>query len=146
MATGPEHYERAESLLAIVDNGDAADTMCTVDQLLSTAAVHATLALAAAVALGSGRADDHGMSPADDELWRRACSAGWSLPAPDPDPLAHVKVGDPNPFPDYTGSRCWQNPANPEATWACSRPVDHPGQHIAVAEDVVAVWPAEVPQ
>lgn len=49
MATGPEHYRRAEELLA-------RDGPLT-GEVLATAQVHATLALAAATALVGGEAD-----------------------------------------------------------------------------------------
>lgn len=74
MATGPEHYREAERLLAIVDADQAADTMLTENALIRMAQVHATLALAAASALGSMRVDDHGMFGVDIDSWIHVAS------------------------------------------------------------------------
>jgi hypothetical protein len=58
--TGPDHYREAQKLLTIgltIKNWDA-------KRVLAEAQVHATLALAAATALGGSRADErHGGSP-----------------------------------------------------------------------------------
>jgi small nuclear ribonucleoprotein (snRNP)-like protein len=58
--TGPEHYSEAERLLQIVDDGNAADTLMSEEQLVAMAQVHATLAVADA----TGGAD----SPSPSEL------------------------------------------------------------------------------
>jgi hypothetical protein len=73
---GPEHYLRAESLIAasydtVAENDDTNPAAMVI---LAEAQVHATLALAAATALGSLRADDHGMSPKDGNAWIVAAS------------------------------------------------------------------------
>ncbi len=56
--TGPEHYAEAERLLAVANrnNTDAADGQERT-QTLSAAQVHATLALAAATAVGTAGPD-----------------------------------------------------------------------------------------
>ncbi|MEU6342157.1 hypothetical protein ABZ883_14590 [Streptomyces sp. NPDC046977] len=67
--TGPEHYQQAENLMteyeAIVENGgDPGD-------MLQAAQIHATLALAAATAMGApvdGEADS-GLPPRDAKAW-----------------------------------------------------------------------------
>lgn len=77
MATGPEHYRRAQQLLADIENvmrGDEREP-----GLLAEAQVHATLALAAATALGSLRVDDHGMFAEDANAWISAASASTEV-------------------------------------------------------------------
>lgn len=67
---GPEHYVEAERLLAVVDNGQAADTDLATSELLAMAQVNATLALAAATAL-----QDHpeiGIYTHDRDAWHDA--------------------------------------------------------------------------
>jgi hypothetical protein len=44
--TGPEHYQKAESLIGIAERSE--DAPVAVGQILAEAQVHATLALAAA--------------------------------------------------------------------------------------------------
>lgn len=76
--TGPEHYRRAEEMaagLSVDWDYDDPEDRATVALILAEAQVHATLALAAAVAMGTGRADDHGMMAEDDSAWREVCSA-----------------------------------------------------------------------
>ena len=73
--TGPEHYREAEQLLAACGfdsaiNADYADQM-SAPTWLAAAQAHATLALAAATALGTS--DD--MWPADGRQWEAAASA-----------------------------------------------------------------------
>src|SRR5262249_47948300 len=72
---GPQHYAEAERILAIFEAGEAGDTMATREEVLTAAQVHATLALAAAVALGTLRAGDHGMPAVDSNAWIEAASA-----------------------------------------------------------------------
>ncbi len=76
--TGPDHYREAEASLAqaqATEGGSAGERW-----LLSDAAVHATLALAAATALRNG--DGH-LPPADYKAWYDAAGAGQSYgPAP----------------------------------------------------------------
>ena len=69
--TGPEHYEHAEMLLDMASDEDFGTE---AEQSRFTAAqVHATLALAAATALGG---DGDGL-PADDwDAWYKAASEG----------------------------------------------------------------------
>jgi hypothetical protein len=63
--TGPEHYRAAEAHLVNASN-ERHDELTH----LAYAQVHATLALAAATALGLGRADDHGMLSEDANAWQ----------------------------------------------------------------------------
>jgi len=80
VATGPEHYRKAEQLATTPDDWDVTDPaqQAIVALCLAEAQVHATLAVAAAVAMRSGRADDHGMVAADDNEWRQACSRDYA--------------------------------------------------------------------
>ena len=75
----------------------------------------------------------------DVTAWMQACSASphWG----EPDPLADVEVGDPDPYPDDLDNRCG---ATGPGLWVCGRPAEHPGQHIAGSgpkPHVKAVWP-----
>ncbi len=88
--TGPEHYAEAERCLAKhadlaavmrdhVDSGQYdVDVLAAagdvVGQALVAAQVHATLALAAATALGLSDGGGAGMRGADAEAWERVCS------------------------------------------------------------------------
>lgn len=67
--TGPEHYRAAEQLLADVSTGGFVSDGTECANTIAAAQVHATLALAAATALGVG-----GDNPPDDdaEAWWRA--------------------------------------------------------------------------
>lgn len=65
---GPQHYEAAEGWLREVRYDQVTPQSA---QAVAAAHVHATLAVAAATALGSLRVDDHGMSPADCNEWSR---------------------------------------------------------------------------
>lgn len=79
--TGPEHYREAERLLnglktkhglISVDDGN--------EQVIAVAQAHATLALAAATAMGApvdGEADS-GLPPADATAWNNAAGANPS--------------------------------------------------------------------
>lgn len=70
--TGPEHYLRAEQLVRAVRDGYQEGT--DVAAILSAAQVHATLALAAATAMGApldGEADS-GIPQRDAEAWYQA--------------------------------------------------------------------------
>jgi len=71
---GPEHYREAERILGS-DDGDILE-----------AQVHATLALAAATALGLSERD--GMRMGDSEAWEQVCSVvadrGPVVPAEEP--------------------------------------------------------------
>ena len=70
--TGPEHYIEAERLLE--EANDVADYgVNAVVAHIGLAQAHATLAHAAATALGSDLAS--GMPEQDREAWRRAASA-----------------------------------------------------------------------
>jgi hypothetical protein len=72
--TGPEHYREAERLLGEtfqnVPNGDPAEPV-----ILAEAQVHATLALAAATALGR-YIPETGFTEADRRAWYIAASEG----------------------------------------------------------------------
>jgi hypothetical protein len=73
MATGPEHYRKAEMLLAdaFASNGTTFEGHNPeADRLIAAAQVHATLAQAAAAAMASYSAD--GMEYADWRTWRAA--------------------------------------------------------------------------
>ena len=60
----------------------------------------------------------------------------------EPDPLAHVKVGDPDPTTVVEVADCCEKP--PWVGWACIRPLGHPGRHIGAAYGrVTDVWPAQ---
>ncbi|MFE1849925.1 hypothetical protein [Streptomyces sp. NPDC059489] len=70
--TGPEHYTRAEQLLREVRDGHQEGS--DVAAILTAAQVHATLALAAATAMGApvdGEADS-GLPPQDAKAWNKA--------------------------------------------------------------------------
>ena len=69
--TGPDHFQEAERLLAVCagpQRGSELDAACT-----AAAQVHATLALAAATALGDYL--DSNMTEGDRIAWYRAASA-----------------------------------------------------------------------
>jgi hypothetical protein len=68
--TGPEHYREAERLLSEAGVGGAEGTYFVRPESLAAAQVHATLAAAAATALGSTRTG--AMPAADYEAWRAA--------------------------------------------------------------------------
>jgi hypothetical protein len=82
MMTGPEHYEEAERLLATVKGTGYGDEMAR--DRLAAAQVHATLALAAATALGApvDREADSGLPPEDARAWYFAAG---TKPVPDED-------------------------------------------------------------
>ena len=65
--TGAEHYAEAERMITLMDDG-AADW----EPLAASAQVHATLALAAATALGGGE----GPPAPDWDVWYRTASEG----------------------------------------------------------------------
>jgi hypothetical protein len=67
MATGPEHYRKAERLLAEITMGDDIVQASDTAHYIAAAQAHATLALAAATAM-SGR---HIMHDFDYEAWDR---------------------------------------------------------------------------
>jgi hypothetical protein len=73
MASGPEHYSIAEQLLAEADGvlRPNDEGHCEADRLIAAAQVHATLALAAATALGHL---DEGMPLTDRDDWYNAAS------------------------------------------------------------------------
>lgn len=72
--TGPEHYKRAEELLAAVETDDVGTPYVRNEQWTITAAqVHATLALAAATALNDP--DSAGFYKVDRLEWEAAASA-----------------------------------------------------------------------
>jgi hypothetical protein len=67
MATGPDHYRKAEELL--VDAAEATvELPYAADRMVARAQVHATLALAAATALPQERADVYPLA----HEWQRA--------------------------------------------------------------------------
>lgn len=77
---GPQHYQAAEELIERANGwSDDDHQLATLD--FAEAQVHATLALAAAVALGTQRLDDHGMGPADSNAWIAVASADEGLAA-----------------------------------------------------------------
>jgi hypothetical protein len=65
--TGPEHYRAAEMLLAAADQ--IAEQGGDMGEMLAAAQVHATLALAAATAMGSAK---DGMPRVDFVAWDKA--------------------------------------------------------------------------
>jgi hypothetical protein len=66
--TGPEHYREAEQLLGARRSGESAEDAAS---RLAEAQIHATLAVAAAMALAhSGTKDDDGG-------WRDAAGGAW---------------------------------------------------------------------
>jgi hypothetical protein len=77
--TGPEHYAEAERLLALADRHTRGVTYEQEWTLTLTAAqVHATLALAAATAVGTAGPDGH--------AWADVAAARLSARKPDPSP------------------------------------------------------------
>jgi len=89
--TGPEHYAHAEQLLDWASESEHGSGPERYN--LDAAQVHATLALAAATALGSrerdGDHDGHGMDPLDRHQWERAAGILHGPPEPaeyDPGP------------------------------------------------------------
>jgi hypothetical protein len=77
MATGPEHYRRAEELLL---HAYEAEPRCPEESsALAAAQVHATLALAAATALNDF---EGGMSSAELSEWHEACAKGTATAGP----------------------------------------------------------------
>ena len=97
--TGPEHYRQAELHCEDADSFELKGEPVTSAWHQQQAQVHATLALAAATALGSpGRAGGHGtdgMDPADRLAWEDTASA--AAPARDDDDPA---AGDYDPGPE----------------------------------------------
>lgn len=69
--TGPEHYIEAERLLAEASTDGADGTYFVRPESLAAAQVHATLALAAATAMGAPVDSDNegGMPPRDANAW-----------------------------------------------------------------------------
>ena len=67
---GPGHYQHAETLLDMASEDETGSDMERFH--LATAQVHATLALAAATALGTGY---DGRPTPDYAAWKNACSA-----------------------------------------------------------------------
>lgn len=140
---GPSHYRAAEGLLSDASFRSPSGEPVTRDgwtldpavhaAMLDRALVHATLALAAATALGVVSAESWSAAPEQDvTAWMQSVSASphWG----ETDPLADVQVGDPDPCPDDVDSRC--RATGPDL-WVCTRPTGHPGQHIAEAK---VVW------
>ncbi len=85
--TGPEHYAEAERLLALADRHSTGATYSQEWALTLTAAhVHATLALAAATAVGTAGPDSHAW--ADIAATKPSASkpepSGTSPPGPGP--------------------------------------------------------------
>jgi hypothetical protein len=139
---GPSHYRAAEDAVA-QRQGDVIEWIKTptaeVELAVRLAQAHATLANTAAAALGAMAADGHAIGPQDITAWMQAVSADphWG----EPDPLADVEVGDPDPYPDDLDNCCG---ATGPGLWVCGRPAEHPGQHIAGSgpkPHVKAVWP-----
>jgi hypothetical protein len=75
--TGAEHYLEAERLLELAEHG--ADRKIDPHRAIRAAAVHATLAVAAATALQAPGGENGGMVVADAEEWEQACSAAPPL-------------------------------------------------------------------
>ena len=76
--TGPEHYAEAERLMARL--AEMSNTPGPVDReatlvISSVAQVHATLALAAATALGAGTESRRGMDSLDWQAWDEVAGA-----------------------------------------------------------------------
>jgi hypothetical protein len=73
--TGPEHFKQAEQLLADARSGTPEEPYYIGDigPTLAAAQVHATLALAAATAMGC--ASEDGPPAPDWDAWREICSA-----------------------------------------------------------------------
>jgi len=69
--TGPEHYREAERIIAEVNAGELDASVLDRSQLLIVAQVHATLALAAATAIGRQRG-------LDEQAWLTAASTRLS--------------------------------------------------------------------
>jgi hypothetical protein len=69
--TGPEHYRMAETIVASAEDRNMPSD--AVEAIAACARVHATLALAAATALGE--AAYKGMGSADWEAWREVAGA-----------------------------------------------------------------------
>ena len=77
--TGPEHYAEAERLLTLADRHSSGATYGQEWTLTLTAAqVHATLALAAATAVGT--------RDIDNRAWVGAAGTKLSRPGPEPGP------------------------------------------------------------
>jgi hypothetical protein len=100
MMTGPEHYAEAERLLALADRHNQGATYRPEwAPTLSAAHVHATLALAAATAVGAAGPDSH--------VWAEvaATKPGSGKPeapsaaAPDPGPARRPTPLFPSPEP-----------------------------------------------
>lgn len=81
MATGPEHYTRAEQLLREVRDGRAEGT--DVASILTAAHVHAALAQAAAAALNDNATDAGGLPQEDFTAWAKAASDWKPTPKKD---------------------------------------------------------------
>ncbi len=85
--TGPEHYAEAERLLALADRHTRGVTYAQEWTLtLAAAQVHATLALAAATAVGTAGPDRHAWADAAATRLSagRPETPGPSAPEPDP--------------------------------------------------------------
>lgn len=66
--TGPEHYQEAERIIALVWGGTASDTLLSEPKLIALAQVHATLAQAAATAMTVAQMPDP-----DFVAWDKVC-------------------------------------------------------------------------
>jgi hypothetical protein len=98
--TGPEHYAEAERLLAVADSDNAgAGYGQEWTPTLSAAQVHATLALAAATAVGTAGPDRH--------AWADVAAEKLSAPKPQAANARPPDPGPPSPFlpPDDTPRR-----------------------------------------
>jgi len=78
MATGPEHYTRAEQLLREVRDGHQEGT--DVAAILAAAQAHATLANAAATALNDHSHAEGGMRLEDYDAWHKVASVWQPKP------------------------------------------------------------------
>ena len=102
--TGPEHYAEAERLLALAGRHSSGATYGPEWALTLTAAqVHATLALAAATAVGTAGPDGHAW--ADIAATRRSAAKpetpGASRPGSDPGPRRPPPLFPPEPGPPH---------------------------------------------
>lgn len=88
MTSGPEHYRKAEELIATVDDGHAVDTMLHVGELLAMAQVHATLALAAAAA-------EQALIQLPDSIAGEEWSAAFAEPRDEDDATSYAGTGAP---------------------------------------------------
>ena len=115
--TGPEHYRQAGQLIRLSHCHDPHSPVRR--DFLAEARVHATLALAAATALGSrerdGDHDANGMDPADQLAWEHTASAA----APIRDEADDQAGGhyDPGPEDDDEGGMSEYRHAWPEGAF-----------------------------